>query len=862
MAENPESLLSALNAGSGVGVPNGADSAVEAMRRQIQVHDNTNQDKTVLDKMVEVVWHKDDQTLAHLKGLETQVGQESKQGDNVGLSLLKSQITAATKADQSEMQTQNSVEFYAGSFLKAVPLFAGRSKLLMAASVGVYALDAVHMKDTGGQVVADLALGGLKGFALKKTFDVLGSKQLNLGAEGSLLSKVAPVAGIGAKGVAIGGLSRLYDTGLNRQSWVNQKGEVDAGQALSIAASTTLDWRAMALDATLFVGAHGAFTGMAKLGSSAIEASPVLQKLESSALGSFIKDTKMLPSATMGATFGFSSGAVGEFSRERQSSDGIDLGKIIKRGAYQALTDAAAGATGATATHMSEVSWQQTADNGASKASPDQQMGMAFAGRDATRSRSGGEQNDRGTGNRELPSVKAASALERALPSEKDTSGAGRDLPNLKLETFSLADLENVRAGDKPLTKAEWQTALRSGKFAVMLSGGGQQGYHHMGFMAALGEMGLRPLQVTGVSAGSTFHVLDMAKDPSVKWEANNPADKEILPSLIKALKPGSFDSQGAKESSAPERAALRERLQALAAGGDKAVPIGKDKALADFLTAAKQTLIGKHILDETFDTHPKGRPQIDLTDLAWQNSNPYMKLWTGQDLGDGAMHGLPRVDLTELWWNNPFNVWRYALGAEVPQGIPHITAWDGSQLDMLPAFKALDKRLDLQALNGPESSFLAYDVENQRVVNFQGGQGKYDVSTALAASTAVNIDGRGVKPVEAIINGQHSRLVDLGVVQAGRFNSPTGQLPQDMPALVSQLPRPASPRRPNDMVVDFAAGQRPPFPLVNDNDVLQMFANGYVETMRMLAPYVAGAKPSVPSETAVRPAPTSLAIH
>jgi hypothetical protein len=436
---------------------------------------------------------------------------------------------------------------------------------------------------------------------------------------------------------------------------------------------------------------------------------------------------------------------------------------------------------------------------------------------------------------KETGSKKDAVSTSHDTQRESDKVQDGAPLPTYNLETYSLNDLTSVD-GREPLTPEQWKSALQSGDFSVMLSGGGQQGYHHMGFMAALDEMGLHPKQVTGVSAGSTFHALDLVKDSSVKFDPGNSADRDMVKSLMKGLKPKFADSGDIKDDSAGDRAALRTRLQALSESSDPAAQLEHDPSLAGFLSAAKRALANKHALDETFDTHPKVKEEIDLTDLAWRSARPYNTMWTGKDLGDGALHGLRRVDLTQMWWDNPLNIWRWALGAQVPSGIPHITTWDGTQLDMHPAFAALDKRLGIQNHVTPASSFLAYDVENQRVVNFQGN---YDVATALTASTAVNVDGNGVKPVEAIINGKHSTLVDLGVVEEGRFNSPTGHLPNQLPSLVSQLPRPASPRRANDLVVDYAMGQRPPFPLVNDDDVLKMFANGYVETRRRLVPIV-----------------------
>jgi hypothetical protein len=447
MAENPESLNSLVNQNGGT------DNAVDALQRQVRVHDQANDNKTALDKMVEFVWHKDDTTLADLKSLQAKVNQDIKTGNNADLAGLTREIKTSVQADQSAMQSQNSVEFYSGSFLKAVPLFAGKNKVLMAASIGFNALDAVHMKDSGGQVAADLALGGFKGFALKKTFDVLGAKQFSLGAEGSTLAKVTSVGGVGLKGIAIGGLSRLYDTGLNRQNWVDAKGDVNPLNAVSAAARAAVDGRSMAMDAALFMGAHGVFTGVAKLGSAAIESSPALQKLESTAAGSFIKNSKMLPGMAMGATFGFSSGAVGEVTRERQAGESLDLSKIVKRASYQAITDGAAGATGAGATYAGHISAVRT-DAPSTRTVPAGKMGLAFAGEDAPPVNNGGEHGENAGGHSENPADKTGTAGDQGEHRQQHIEGADKTAVNPALEpVIKTGDPATIVAPEAPAEK-------------------------------------------------------------------------------------------------------------------------------------------------------------------------------------------------------------------------------------------------------------------------------------------------------------------------------------------------------------------------------------------------------------------------
>lgn len=348
MPENPEQLnLKVAKSGQ-------SDGSLASLQKAIDLHHRQDENKSVLDKLVQAVYNPDAKTLAEMNRLAAIGKDRQGKGDTASIEGMRPEIKQAIASDKEAIKTQNEVNYYAGSFLKAVPLFAGpKSRFMLATSVGLNALDAVHQKDSGTDAAINFSLGAVKGFALKQTFDHLGAKSFTTVPEAEA-GTAARYLGIGTKGVALGGLSRLYETGLNSSTYLDGDGKL-TGQSfaqggLHVLAST-FDSKAMLMDGALFMGGHGAFTGMSRFGA-ALEGNATVEALKASQFGKFVGESRMLPNAGMGATFGFASGATGEFMRQRDAGDGYDLSNIIKRGALQSVTDAAAGATGSTFMHM------------------------------------------------------------------------------------------------------------------------------------------------------------------------------------------------------------------------------------------------------------------------------------------------------------------------------------------------------------------------------------------------------------------------------------------------------------------------------------------------------------------------------
>jgi|JI6StandDraft_1071083.scaffolds.fasta_scaffold00048_1 hypothetical protein len=352
MPENPETLNSKFDkAGAG-------DGSLASLKKQIDMHQEAADNKSVLDKLVHFVYDKDAQSLEQLKQLKLQAEAQAVKGVLPANSNLRDEIRQAVQGDQQAVKSQNEVDFYAGSFIKAVPLFAGaKSRAMLAGSIVAYGLDSVHSKDTAGEASVNLAMGGLKGFALKKTFDYVGAKSFTL-APAEAATVTARYMGVGLKGMALGASSRVYESGLTSSTYLNEQGKLTGDSftaGIGKTFSTAIDGKAMVMDAGLFMGAHGAFAGMSKVGVKLFEGTAIAESMAASKLGKFVNESKLGSNAGMGATFGFSSGATNEFMRQKDSEDfagGYDISRILKRGALQAITDGAAGASGATAMHF------------------------------------------------------------------------------------------------------------------------------------------------------------------------------------------------------------------------------------------------------------------------------------------------------------------------------------------------------------------------------------------------------------------------------------------------------------------------------------------------------------------------------
>jgi hypothetical protein len=218
--------------------------------------------------------------------------------------------------------TRREVEGYATQFVKAVPLFVGAKWGTLAASAA-FGLDEVKTGDSFGMQAAELGAGMTKGYLTKRAFDVLGSKDWNFAK----------------KGMAMGASSRLLDVGLTPGSYVDADGHFDLGEGARRAVMNAGDAKALGVDVLTFGVARaipGAF-GQGAMGRNGL-----------------------LASSLTGATFGFTSGTLGELQRELHNGEAMDYSKLLKAGSIQAgLMGAAAGLGYKLTPQSAEITQQQ-----------------------------------------------------------------------------------------------------------------------------------------------------------------------------------------------------------------------------------------------------------------------------------------------------------------------------------------------------------------------------------------------------------------------------------------------------------------------------------------------------------------------
>ncbi|HEY9717070.1 MAG TPA: hypothetical protein V6C69_06365 [Trichormus sp.] len=198
------------------------------------------------------------------------------------------------------------------TFAKSVPMFMGRGKGTMMAGV-LTGLDEVHLGDSPGQQMADLALGVGKGVASKSVIDKFAP------AEMSLLKK----------GAIIGGGSSFADSLLSRHTWSNENGQVDLARGLKTVAGQT---------------AMGTIAGSISFpiaGALSSKLAPQAERL----LGKNLNPA-LIASLSNGASFGVTSGFVGETTRELVSGKGLDPSMILKRTVLDGMSTMAGAGTG------------------------------------------------------------------------------------------------------------------------------------------------------------------------------------------------------------------------------------------------------------------------------------------------------------------------------------------------------------------------------------------------------------------------------------------------------------------------------------------------------------------------------------
>jgi tetratricopeptide (TPR) repeat protein len=276
------------------------DNQTDSLEEQIFAHEQRNLKQSYLDKTIEFVnvFQSDNKRLDQLK--------RARDGAS------PSAVAQMVQDDKNSLAVSDAVNHYVGSFAKIAPLFmAGPAGWL--GTAGVYAFDQARPSDSMGNQIVDGALGAAKGLAMKEVITSVGSQNWNFAM----------------KGAALGISNRLLDTALTRQSYLGEEERFDMARGVSNIVATSLNPRAVAMDALVF----GASLGVGKLAA----VSPGLSTL--------ISSRPLYSMMASGAVFGGTSGAMSELDRQWQEGQ-FSFGKLILRTGLEATVYTAAAAAG------------------------------------------------------------------------------------------------------------------------------------------------------------------------------------------------------------------------------------------------------------------------------------------------------------------------------------------------------------------------------------------------------------------------------------------------------------------------------------------------------------------------------------
>lgn len=252
-----------------------------------------------------------DSSLEKLAALREKAQRELKSGDQKALAETKAEIIQQVKVDRDKLGWKDDVTHYSSSALKTATLFL-RGRVALAGTVTLYGLDQANPNDSLNTQLVDLTLGGAKGGAMKFVLQALGERPI----------------GAASKGVAMGLANTACEIGLTRKTYLDRDGAFNLNTGLEHIVSSSLDLKARAVDGGVFLFAHGLSGAANKFSNGALESSPLWNTVFT------------------GGTFGLSSGATGEYMRQKETGEGFNLNKIISCGLKQAVVDSIASVPG------------------------------------------------------------------------------------------------------------------------------------------------------------------------------------------------------------------------------------------------------------------------------------------------------------------------------------------------------------------------------------------------------------------------------------------------------------------------------------------------------------------------------------
>lgn len=201
---------------------------------------------------------------------------------------------------------------YGSGLVKTVPLFMmGKKAAVLTAAL--YAIDEMRPGDSYCAQGADLLLGTGKGLGTKALFAATGDWKVN------------PAI----KGLVIGNGSRLLETGLTRETYVDHKTNLPSWDAtVSNYNKNVINFKAAMTDVVLFTAAYG---GTRWLNSST---------------NNLLDRSRMANVMATGGTFGLFSGSLEEMERQRRNGEQTNYLKVLGRGLLKGGLDTVAAIPG------------------------------------------------------------------------------------------------------------------------------------------------------------------------------------------------------------------------------------------------------------------------------------------------------------------------------------------------------------------------------------------------------------------------------------------------------------------------------------------------------------------------------------
>lgn len=271
-------------------------SASETLRHEIEAERELRARESVLSRSLTTV-------MGAFRG-ETALDRLRNVGDD------PERIKAIVQGNKPQRLYEQDVADIGSAALKTGCLFL-KGRFGTAATAVIYGLDSVKPGSSFGEMVVDGSLGMSKGLLNRKFLDWSHNQGWS----------------IGKTGVMLGGFSRLTESSLSRQTYLDKDGQVDLGLGSRRIAETTFNPAAIAMDYTLFRFAGSAVNKLdARLGGKLVE-SPVLRN------------------AATGGIFGMSTGFSGEALRQLREND-FDPKRLVSITLTRGLVDGVAAMPG------------------------------------------------------------------------------------------------------------------------------------------------------------------------------------------------------------------------------------------------------------------------------------------------------------------------------------------------------------------------------------------------------------------------------------------------------------------------------------------------------------------------------------